>query len=414
MRIFLWILAILSVLALTLWLSFDRLATRGIGYLLAKSNIPVQSYRIEKLTREHVVLADVALGEAGEVKARSLDLRIGWKGRSAQQFDVVATGVEVAARLEGGAVALGGVERAWQESSAPATGEVTDIHATGDLTAQYRMGGALTITARDTTITATRDGVALLMPVRANAELSGDVAKALTYKGTLSAAKEKLQATFNGAFDVATAGGKTEWSIRPVRFTPDGLTFAEVSPFYAAELPTFPMRVSAKGTLVLTKGSWSLAPNVTFHELPLETLLAGVLGTDAKVQGVVAGGVPLRLSPGKWRIDPASLSNKGGLSIAVSPVGAAADMLKTHPQSGIVLGALGNFQVEAMTLDVKSTDDQGGVHLGWHFLGANPDLYGGKKIDFTLAVNANVEDIWLSATQAEKLAEKASAQGAKQ
>ena len=167
------------------------------------------------------------------------------------------------------------------------------------------------------------------------------------------------------------------------------------------------MRVSAKGSIALSEKGWALKPTVKFLDLPLGAVLASALGDDATVDGTVTGSVPLEITDKGWRIAPAQMRNKGGLRIAVSPVGTTADLVQSHPQSQLVLSALSNFVVDTMRLDLRSTDAEGGVHLNWHFLGANPELYGGKKVDFTLAVNANLENIWLSVAGAEALATKA-------
>ncbi len=416
MRILLWTVALLSVAALVVWISFDRIAVRGIDYALEKQGIPVKSYRIVSLSRSHVVFKDVALGDHGEVTAAQVDLRIGWNGNKAETFDLQLGDADIMATLTGGKLSLDGIERVWHQEPLAPSKDTINLRAVGDVTLHYAMGGEAKMQANAVTLTASRDAQDLVLPLLLDGTAEGNMKKTLTYTGTLVSEKKQLNGRFSGSYDMAGAKGSTQWSVEPIRFTPGGFTFHQLSPFYASEVPTFPMRLSAKGVLTLAKGSWSLTPQLTFHELPLETLLASVLGEDAKVNGIVTGGIPLTVTPNNWRIKPASLSNKGGLTIAVSPVGRAADMLQTHPQSQVVLAALGNFHVDEMSLNAKSTDDHGGMSLKWHFLGANPELYGGKKIDFTLAVNANLEDIWISATQAEKLAQKAqgNAQGAKQ
>ena len=413
MRILYWFIGIVTVLALVLWLSAGAIAERAIGYVLGKQDITVKSYRIVTLSRSHVVLADVVAGDNGEVKAGGIDLRIGWEGKQAKTFDVTLTDADITLRTAGGDVMLDGLERLWEPQPILSGGEPITVRAQGKLVGHYALDGALEATAENIVLQPMQENTALLMPLTLNGKLAGKLNEVLAYDGTLISDAKQVHGRFNGSYDMAKQTGTTQWAIEPMRFAPKGFTFAQLSPLYAGEVPTFPMRVSAKGSLKLAPKGWTLAPNITFLELPLGTLLASVLGDDATVDGMIAGSIPLRITPTSWRIDPARLSNKGGLRIAVSPVGSAADMLQTHPQSQIVLGALANFQVDDMSLDARSTDNDGNVSMKWHFLGANPDFYGGKKVDFTLAVNANLEDIWLSATQAEKLADKASQQGAK-
>lgn len=408
MRVFLWTLAILSVVALAVWLNAERLAARGLDYILTKQELPIQSYRVVRLSRSHVVLRDLVLGEQSRVKAEQLDLRITWEGKKATRYDWVLKGADIHAELVGGRLRLDGLERLWDNAPAP-TGDATAMHLTGEVRGRYQMGGEVTLTLAGAMFSASREEVALLAPLAIEATARGNVRTSIGYEGTFSALAKKLQGSARGMYDILAKSHRMAWRITPVRFAPDGLTFAQLSPAYADAFPTYPMRLSAKGDLIHDQDSWTLTPLITFHELPLSTLLAGVLGADATVDGIIAGAVPLTITPERWRIAPSRLGNKGKLHIAVSPVGRAASLVAAHPQAEIVLGALANFEVDDMTLDARSTDDRGGVHFGWHFLGANPELFGGKKVDFTLAVNANLEDIWISATQAESLAEKATA-----
>jgi hypothetical protein len=399
------ILAVLAVAGLGLFLAASLIAERGIGYLLNVRHIPLKSLNVSSIGRDHLVLRGVALGENGELKADRADITIRWNGRQAEAFDIVLRQADITAQLQGGQLVLGGIERAWTDIMA--AGEATSLHLTGDATLHYETNGAINGRTEKAQLTLQREGKNLLLPLTVNLTAEGKLNDAITFKGAAASAAKELQLAFTGNYDLAQKKGMVDWSSQPVAFRPDGFRFADLSPAYAGEVATFPMRLSAKGKLVLTPGDWVLTPNITFLELPLAPLLASILGEGSKVDGIVAGTVPLTITPERWRINPSTLGNKGGLTIAIGPDAAGAGMIAQHPQADVVMKALGNFQVEDMTLTSQSTDDHGGASLTWHFLGRNPDLYGGKKVDFTLAVHANLEDIWLSATSAEKLAEKA-------
>lgn len=141
--------------------------------------------------------------------------------------------------------------------------------------------------------------------------------------------------------------------------------------------------------------------------MQLAPLLAGALGEGTLVEGLMGGTIPVQVTEKGWRIDEAAMKNIGGLHVAITPGSPSAQALSSHPQADTVLGALSNFQVDSMALTLKSTDDHGGVLLNWRFVGNNPDFMGGKKVDFTLAVTANLEDILRSTASAETLAGEA-------
>lgn len=145
---------------------------------------------------------------------------------------------------------------------------------------------------------------------------------------------------------------------------------------------------------------------LTLPRMPLATLLSRALGEGTVVDGMMGGTIPIQVTEKGWRIDPAVMKNIGDLHVAVTPGSASAQALSSHPQADMVLGALSNFQVATMTLNAQSTDDRGGVRMDWRFVGKNPDFMGGKKVDFTLAVNANLEDMLLGLSSAEDLAKQ--------
>lgn len=407
MRWLLRFFAVLAVLALVVWLSLGFIAEQGISYVLGKRDIPVKSYRLEKLSRTHLVLRDVVMGEEGAVKAGRADIRLGWDGKTLRSIDVTLEDADITALQDAEGLRLDGVERLWQASPPPAGADAMAIQWLGNLTAHYALEvGAFKVQSTQGDLYLRRENKALIIPLALVLKLDGTLDGPATYEGTLQHEKQ-LSASFKGNYDLAKKQGTTQWDIASIRFAPDGFRFSDLSPYYASEVPTFPMHVNAKGSFALSEKGWALKPTVKFLDLPLGALLAAALGDDATVDGTVTGSVPLEITDKGWRIAPAQMRNKGGLRIAVSPVGTTADLVQSHPQSQLVLSALSNFVVDTMRLDLRSTDAEGGVHFNWHFLGANPELYGGKKVDFTLAVNANLENIWLSVAGAEALATKA-------
>lgn len=399
------LLLLVALIGVAVWLNMATLASRGIRHELTKRNIPVQSLSVVRITPTQVELRDVALGAHGLVKAAKASIALQWNGNKLAAADVILQDADITAAVTEGIVTLDGIETLWGQ--APATGGEPPVllQAKGGLTLHYAIGGELSAQTTNASLTMTQDGQALVTPLAVTAELSGNLAQTLKFKGMAQSLEKAVQLSFDGTRTAQQT--QVNWRSQPVRFAPDAFTFARLTPKYAGETPTIPMRLSAKGTFSSGGGSWKLTPTLTFHELPLNTLLASLLGEGAHIDGIVTGNLPLIIGPGTWRIAPSTLKNKGGLHVVFSPDAPGLAALKSHPQSEILLAALGNFQVETMSLESTSTDDHGGMHMVWHLLGANPDLYGGKKVDFTLAVNVNLEDIWMSATEAETLARKA-------
>lgn len=400
-RIFVCLLLLLLVVLVIAISGRNYVLERTVKHYLNARHIPVQSLRVETLSPTHILLRDVALGEAGEMKAASADITPQWQGSSLMGANITVQSAQVKAVLFSGGIALGGVERAWGVAALPPESAVpTTLNIDGNFALHYGMDGTLEATLDAVKFTASREGKALLLPLTFRGDVRGALKDTLMLDLAFTGAQEKLHGTVRGQIAPGKQSGTLAWKTDPLRFAADQVQFAEMSPLFAENLATIPVTLSSSGTLVLNQGTWEVNPTLTLEQLPLAGVFASVLGEGATVEGLIGGAVPLKVNEKGWRIDAAQLKNQGALHVAVAPGSPSAQALSNQPQAQIVLGALSNFQVATMTLDVGSRDAHGGIAMQWHFLGRNPDFFRGRPVDFTLAVTANLEDMLKGAAAA--------------
>lgn len=354
LKIILLIVVIAALLAIGYgWQQRTGLAEAQIRAYLIKQNIPVQSLKVTAVSTTHISLTDILLGERDTLKAATaeLDFAYDWHDQRFNSMKGVMTGVEM--RTKEGRNEL------------------------------------------------------ILAPLRLEAQGQED-AERISVKGMFYNETRSIEGDFDGSYARNTELGTLHWRTKPMSFATDGFTFAELSPAFAGDFTTFPAKVSVQGTVDMKPGDWSVTPRIMIHELPLEALLRDVLGEGTTIKGIIKGDVPIRITKsGSWRIEPSDLANIGQVHIAMQPGAAEAAAINAHPQAETVKAALGNFQVDTMTLKVASTDSKGGIKMDWHFIGRNPDYLGGKSVDLTLAVTANLRDMWRSAEEVKRLRREA-------
>lgn len=376
---------------------------------LAEQNIAVESLTVSSVSARQITLSDVALGEGGALRAKSaqLNFKVDWTKRDWGNFYAVLKGVEARALLSEGQLLLGGVERAWGTALITPTADATAIRLTGDLEISGTKGGQFAGRLEKGQLTLSQQQKDLLLPLKLVAQGNGD-AQRIIVQGMFYNDARQIDGDFNGSYALAEKRGQLKWNTKPIAFAPDGFTFAQLSPAYAEDFATFATRLSVAGTLDMRPGSWTVTPRLTIYEIPIEALLKDVLGEGTRITGMVKGEVPVRVSKGgNWRIEPADLKNIGNMHIALAPGTAGDKAFSAHPQAEVIKGALGNLQVEEMSLHIVSLDDKGGVKMQWHFKGRNPDYLNGKPVDLNLAVTANLRDMWRSATEVKKLQREA-------
>jgi hypothetical protein len=406
------ILVVFAIAVAATWMLRTSVAEKIVMAALQKRQFPIQSLHVVTLTKNHIVLRDVALGENGEIKAAHADIFLEWHGTNVAAITMDIQGSDITAMMGADGFKIGGVERAWSSKNAALNvatkpNAETQIKFAGDIKINYAMSGDIRIELLQHNVQVSQQEKTMLLPLNVNGIIEGNLAKSIEVKITFASAKNELTGDLSGHYEPLEKAGKFTWKTQPMNLAPDGITFAQMSPLFAAQAKTFPMQASSCGTIVLSNNRWVATPTISLLKMPLTNLLASALGEGASVDGIIGGMLPIEVTPDGWIIKPATMKNIGGLHIAVQPGSTSATALSSHPQANIVQAALANFQVQQMTLDLASTDHHGGIKMQWHFVGNNPDLLGGKKVDFTLAVTANLEDMLRATASAESLVNQA-------
>lgn len=394
-----------------LWASRDSLAEKIIKKELATLGIPVQSLTVTGFSTRSVTLSDLALGEGGAMHAKRavLNFDYDWTSRQLNAFDATIEGIELRGQLENGQLMLGGIEKAWGSALATASSKAIAIALNGALNFKRDNAGQFTANLQQGQLTLIQNQKNMLLPLQLEASGTGDLSK-LAAQGKFHDTRNRVKGSFTADYAMAPKTGTITWKTDPMRFSEKGFTFAQLSPGFAEGIATVSSRLSVSGVVKLKPNQWTVTPTITVLELPVDALLASVLGDKAVVSGSVKGSVPIRVTKGgNWRIEKSRLINIGPMGVKMDPA-AQGSALDAHPQAELVKSALSNLQVEKLTLDVQSTDDKGGVKLDWHFLGHNPDLMGGKPVDFTLAVTLNLRDTWNSIQQVKRATREAEQQ----
>lgn len=394
-----------------LWNKRGSLAERLIGAELARLGIPVESLTVTAISPRSIVLTDLKLGEGGALHAQTATINFAydWSDLQLGAFDATLEEVQLRAQIEDGEILLGGIEKAWGAALTTATPKAIALSLNGTITLARDAGGQYSAALDDGLLTLIQNQKNMLLPLNVAATAMGDLNK-LAAQGNFQDARKRVNGTFRADYAVTTKTGTITWKTQPMRFSQQGFTFAQLSPGFAEGVATVASRLSVNGVVNLKPDQWTVIPTITVLELPVDTLLASVLGDKAVVNGSVKGSVPIRvMKGGTWRIEKSRLINIGPMGIRVNPqtAGAAID---AHPQADLVKSALSNLEVQKLTLDVASTDSRGGVKLDWHFIGRNPDLMGGKPVDLTLAVTLNLSDMWSGVQQVKRATSEAQKQ----
>ncbi len=394
-----------------LWGNKDSLAERMIKGELARLGIPVESLTVTAISTRSMTLADLKLGEGGALHANSAKLNFAydWTSRKLGAFDATLEGVELRGQIEDGQILIGGIEKAWSTALTTATNKAIALSLNGTVKLARDASGHYNAALNDGLLTLIQNQKNMLLPLNVDATGEGDLTK-LSTQGNFHDARKRVKGSFRANYAVTEKTGKITWETQPMRFSEKGFTFAQLSPGFAAGVATISSKLAVSGVADLKPQQWTVTPKITVLELPVDALLASVLGDKAVVNGTVKGSVPIRIMKGgNWRIEKSRLINIGPMAIKVNPA-TAGTAIDAHPQAELVKSALSNLEVEKLTLDVASTDNKGGVKLDWHFVGRNPDMMGGKPVDLTLAVTLNLQDMWNSVQQVKRATREAEKQ----
>lgn len=125
----------------------------------------------------------------------------------------------------------------------------------------------------------------------------------------------------------------------------------------------------------------------------LEKIVALQQGQDIKAKGLLDGELPLIVSEGRIVIENGYLlALPPGGSIAYSPNASARQLSAENEQLGVALELLEDFRFEVLKSDV-ALDRSGNLLFGLNLSGSNPAQYSGRKINFNINLEQNIDPL---------------------
>ncbi|MSO98809.1 MAG: hypothetical protein EXR11_11430 [Rhodospirillaceae bacterium] len=194
----------------------------------------------------------------------------------------------------------------------------------------------------------------------------------------------------------------------PRAAAPQRLSFARMVAGVPFSDGQFTLRMSGDGTALITQADIKLAQGaVTGRDLivPLDgrtqslamdvrDVDLGALVNAFATQGLAATGklsgrLPLKVDAGRLFIDRAKLAGRNG-TITYAPATPPAALAQGG--GNILLQALANFNFEEVTANLNG-DVTKDLAVGLSLKGHNPDLYGGKAIEFNLTLDGPINQL---------------------
>lgn len=405
------------------------LAGKAASQYFAEQGIPVRTMSIGHASLRGALINEAVLGREDAVNVSNARIDYGYRGQKLNLYRVAAGQIKVKLRRAGGAWDIGGVEKILDlpsldaakandsmevsfDSALDVSLQGEHIHAASkDGTVQVRQGD-LQLDAAHVNITLTpldedmqfdwkldADGIVVQ---QAGEKITTPLA--VTAQGTWKGERIEGQGTLADKgrtmplilrFSHELKSGKTalQWTSNSIRLTEESAGFTVLSPLLEG-LPALNAHLRMDGDAVLSPGKKPrIKHRIVVERAALSPLLKLAFKDDIAITGDLVGEIPLRWAGEKApQIMKASLKNTAPGTLIYDPLTGADAALQQEEQAGILLEALRKFQYR--TLDISASSDKDGViKATFHLIGANPDLYGGKTIDFTLNVNGNLLSI---------------------
>lgn len=212
-------------------------------------------------------------------------------------------------------------------------------------------------------------------------------------QGTLSDVGKTLPIIVRTKHNVKTGATRLQWTSNAWSMTDSGKGFAVYSPLLSA-VPPMNARLRIEGEALLRpQKDPSISHRFVIEEAELAPLLKLVFADDIAFTGKVEGTIPLKWNGEKApQIVKAELKNREPGTLIYDPLTGASAALQGEEQASILLEALRKFNYNS--LDITANSDAAGVlKATFRIIGANPELYAGKTVDFSLTVNGDVLSI---------------------
>jgi hypothetical protein len=419
-------LALLGLILLAAWFFATNIAAEKAKSFLASKGVKVTSLEVSSLWFDSITVANLALGEAGNVTADSLTLTR--TGDAAYPYAIEADDLAIHGRAQGALVDLGGVEKLWQAEPFPASPPApiafslaTDLDVATDAKALAKglvavaklevvqgtqqttiINGDFNITTEDgprylvpftiDKLILAQSGEAIIAPLAVKGTLRHDQLNAATMlDASLADEAKHFTATLTGKYDGKAEAGAATLTTPTLKLGKGALELAQFLPTYAAEIATPPMKLALAANLTLAEGNWrELRGSATFSDAPVAAILEEALGKNAHLEGKIQGRVPMIITPEGWRIDNAQMQNQGPMKLSLLGNNAAA-LVSLLGKAGGNAQALQEVNVSALNFTANTTDDKGNLLLTGQVTGHNPLI--NRAVQLNLNITTNLKDL---------------------
>lgn len=166
------------------------------------------------------------------------------------------------------------------------------------------------------------------------------------------------------------------------------------------------------GTVMLSEpGYWDFAAprnamTLRASNWQLTELVALQQGQDIKAKGVLEGELPIVMADGRVSIEKGFLrALPPGGSIRYVPNESSRQLAASNEELGLALDLLDDFRFEVLSSDV-ALDKDGQLVFGLALSGRNPSQHNGRKINFNINLEQNIDPLLQSLRLDDKLIEK--------
>lgn len=419
------------IVALVLLVRFGSgyVAGKAAREYLAEHHIPASVLHMGHASLRSSSVKEARIGKDDALKLNDAVMDYGYRDKALDIRRIAAERLQISAHTLAGAWSIGGVETLAKLPTLDAQSINRALAITLDTALEViRHDDALEIHTRNGTVSLTQDALSVqLKHLKSSLTPAGEVnhfnwtAKAdgivvtqkakpmttplrLTMAGTADTMRIKGQGTVSDAagimpvivnFNHEMKSQKTtlQWTSNNIVLSESGKGFEVLSPALAA-MPKLQATLRMEGDAILQPAKKPrIKHRIIIDRAALSPLLKMAFKDDIAIDGDVSGTIPLRWAGEKApQVIGASFKNTAPGTLIYDPLTGASAALQGEAQAGILLEALRKFQYT--TLDITADSDKDGVlKASFHIVGANPDLYGGKTIDFTLNVNGNLLSI---------------------
>ena len=423
MRIFLSIFAVLIIGFGAAAYFIADIAEAEIHALLNEKGVPYHSIEVGGVSPTSITLENIVLGQDKEVTADSITIAYrGGTDLDSLRVNVDVENLGVVAQQHAKGWSIGGVEALWQPAGAalgPALATIQLQNTAMDITGNkapefsgevmigslsFQQPKALVADVKNAKLTPALAGkqftlgydIASLTTVMKDGASPKQITAPLAIKGmakhmlgadelahnsTITALKKAFSLAVKGTHRIAAGSGNAKVSLPDTDFAPNGLTFAALSPGYAAGVDTPDMRIAAD---VKAQYGRSAAPTLNgvldIPRMPMIDIMAKSLGRGATMEGTLKANVPFTFRSAKnWRVENATIVNEGPVSLTLLPVkkeaaraiSAIVAAVTKKPELAQV-GEPNKINVRTLDLVLQSTNNQGGLRVSGAVAGDNP------------------------------------------